>query len=83
MLVKIKVMNQISFFIVPGNCKVRRIKYFAQFIADQIHNGLEVQLGGESLLNGVDDLQLRDTFLLGFEKPLSFIEETRILKGSS
>ncbi len=33
------------------------MEHFTQFIADQIYNGLEIQLGGESLLNGVDDLQ--------------------------
>jgi hypothetical protein len=73
-------MKQIGFFIVPSDTQIRRVEHFAQFIADQIHNGLEVQLGGEPLLDGVDDLQLGDAFLFGFEEPLGLIEEARIFE---
>ena len=75
-------MKQVGFFIVPANTKIRRVEHFAQLISHQIHNGLEVQLGGESLLNGVDDLQLGDAFLLGFEEALGLVKETGIFEGS-
>src|SRR5687768_2615408 len=76
-------MQEICFFVIPGNTKITSIENFAQFVADQIHNGLEVQLGGEPLLDGIDDLQLGDAFLLGPKEALSLIEETRVLEGGS
>ena len=70
-------MHEIGFFIVPGNAKITSIdEHLAQLIADQIYNGLEIQLGGESLLDGVDDLQLGDAFLLRFK-------ESCVLDGDS
>ena len=63
-------MNQISFFIIPADIKIACIEHLPQLVADQIHDGLKVQFGGESLLNGVDDLQLGNPLLLGFEKAL-------------
>ena len=47
-----------GFFIVPGDVAILCIENCTQFVANQIYNGLEVQLGGKSLLDGVDDLQL-------------------------
>jgi hypothetical protein len=57
MLVRIKVINEIGFLVIPSDAEVGRVKHFAQLIAHQIHNRLKVQLGGEALLDGVDDLQ--------------------------
>ena len=76
-------MREICLFVVPADGKIRRIEYFTQLITDEIHNGLEVQLGGESLLNGVDDLQLGDAFLLSFEEALGFIKQTGVLERCS
>ena len=76
-------MKKIGFFIKPINFKIRRVEHFTQLITDQIHNGLEVQLGGESLLDGVDDLQLGNALLLGFEETLGLVEETRVLERGS
>src|SRR6185503_1493813 len=72
----VKMMDQVVFFIVPTNPEITCMEYCTQFIADQIHNSLEVQLGGESLLNRVDDLQLCDAFLLGFK-------QSRVFDGDS
>ena len=44
------------------------MQHLAQLVADQVDDGLEVQLGGQSLLDGVDDLQLSHTFLFGLEQ---------------
>ena len=76
-------MSQIGFFIVPTNNQIRCVEHFAQFIANQVHNGLEVQLGSESLLDGVDDLQLGNTLLFSFEEALGFVKEAGVFEGCS
>ena len=79
MLKLIEMMNQAGFFIIPANAKVTRVKHFTQFIADQIDDGLKIQLRGQPLLDRVDDLQLRNTFLFGFEEAGIF--ESRAERG--
>ena len=51
MFVIIKKMEQIGFLVVPSDFEIRRVEHFPQFIADKIHDGLEVQFGGKSLLD--------------------------------
>ena len=76
-------MKQICFFIIPTDTEIWCVEHLPQLITDQIDNGLKIQLGGETLLNGVDDLQLGDALLLGFEETLGLIEETGVLERSS
>ena len=45
------------------------LEHLAQLVAHQVDDGLEVQLGGQALLDAVDDLQLGHAFLLGLEEP--------------
>ena len=62
--------------VVPPYAEVRRIEYFAQLIADQVDDCLEIQLGGEPLLDRIDDRELgvalleADVGRLQFRRPL-------------
>jgi hypothetical protein len=63
MLVFVNVIHQAGFGIEPANADIAGLEYLAQFVADQIHNRLKIEFGGETLLDGVDDLQF--SFVLG------------------
>ena len=54
--VNIQSVNEVGLFIIPVDLQIAGIQHLAQFIAHQIHDGLEVQLGRQALLDAVDDL---------------------------
>jgi len=47
----------------PADGHVAGLEYFAQLVADQIDDGLEIELRGDSLLDAVDDGQLAGALL--------------------
>src|SRR5450631_643492 len=55
-------------------------KDLADLVADEIDDGLEVELGGEASLHTVDDRQFRRSLLLDLEQPLRLVEETGVLE---
>ena len=56
MFVGVEIVDQVGFFIVPADLDVRGGKDLAQLVADQVDDGLEIQLGRQALLDAVDDL---------------------------
>ena len=56
--IEINVVHQVGLIVVQQNDQVGRGKYLAQLIAHQIDNPLKIQPGYQTLLNGIDDLQL-------------------------
>ena len=56
------------------------LKHLAQLVADQVDDGLEVELGGEALLDAVDDRQLGGALLGLLEQALRLVEEARVLQ---
>ena len=51
-------MEQVRSFVVPVNGEVRCVEHLAQFVADQIDDRVEIQLGSETLLDRIDDGEL-------------------------
>ncbi|MGH7187345.1 MAG: hypothetical protein ACREIB_13840 [Pseudomonadota bacterium] len=50
--------DQARGLIAPTDCHVAGCEHLAQLVAHQVDDGLEVALGCDALLDGVDDLQL-------------------------
>ena len=59
--------NEIGCLIVDSNTHVCLVEDFADFVAYQIYDGLEIQFGNKSLLNGVNNLQFSNALLFLFE----------------
>ena len=57
-LVLVHVVNQIGLGVVPANADVAGLEYFAQLVADEVNDRLEVELGSHALLDTVDDAEL-------------------------
>ena len=80
MLVLIQKMKQLSLRVVPAVANVTRLEDLAQFVANQVDDRLEVELGGHALLNAVDHRQLGGALFGFLEQPLRLVEETSILE---
>ena len=80
MLVRVEDMGELCFFVVPADAEIRRVKHFAQLVADEVDDCLEVELGGQSLLDRVYDREL-GVALLGFlQQTLRFVEQPGVLE---
>ncbi len=53
---------------------------FAQLVADEVDDRLEMKLGREPLLDRIDDLELGGALPLGLEQSLRLVEEPRVLE---
>ena len=51
-------MNKVRLRVVPADAHVAGLEYFAQLVADEVDDRLEVELGGHALLDAVDDAEL-------------------------
>ena len=60
--------------VVPADADLACVEHLAQFIADQIDDGLEVQFGGQPLLDAVDDRQFGGA-VFGDCSGVGFVEE--------
>jgi len=80
MFVLVQVVHETGLSLVPADADVAGVEDFAQLAADQIDDGLEVELLGHPLLDAVDDRELRCALLLGFEQTLRLVEEPCILE---
>ena len=56
------------------------LEHFAQLVADQVDDRLEVELGGHALLDAVDDRELGGALLGLLEQALRLVEEARVLE---
>ena len=72
-------MKQIGLLVIPGDAEIGSIENFAQLVADQVDNRLEVQLRSEPLLDRVDDRELGIALLALLEQALCLVEQTRAL----
>src|SRR5258708_37473048 len=80
MFILVQVVHETGLGLMPADADVARMEYFAQLVADEIDDGLEVELLGHALLNAVDHRQLGGALLLGLEQKLRLVEETRVLQ---
>ena len=79
-LVAVQVMRDIRLRVIPGNRHIAGAEHFAQFIADQVHNSLEVHFSRQPLLDAVDHSQFRVALLGLFKQALGFTEQPRVLQ---
>ena len=56
------------------------VEDLAQLVADQIDDGLEVELGGHAFLDAVDDRELGGALLGLLQQPLRLVEQARVLE---
>ena len=56
------------------------MEHFAQFVPDQVDDGLEVELGGHALLDAVDHRQFGGALLGFLQQALRLIKEPRVLQ---
>src|SRR4030095_8455360 len=82
-LVCVQLVIEVRFRVVPANADVAGVEDLAQLVADQVDNGLEVELGRHSLLNAIDHRELRGALLGFFQQTLRFVEQPRILERST
>ncbi len=57
------------------------IEQFGQLPAHRVVDGLNVQIGNQSLLDGVDHAQFRVALFGLFEQALGFVEQAHVLDG--
>ena len=55
-------------------------KHLAQLVADEVDDGLEVELGGDALLDAVDDRELGGALLGLLQQALRLVEQARVLE---
>ena len=78
--VLIEVLDKTRGWVAPANADVVSREDFAQLVPDEIDDALEVELGGDTLLDAIDDRKL-GCALLGFlEQALRFVEQPRVLE---
>ncbi len=84
LFIVIEKVPEIGLIIVPIYNEIGSVKDLTQLVSDHIDNGLKVQFGSQSLLDGVDDLQFADALLqlLGslFDLALEFFQQTGIIQ---
>jgi hypothetical protein len=66
---------------VPANADLLGAEHFAQLVADQVDDCLEVELGGNALLDAVDDRELRRALLALLVETLRLGEQIGIAAG--
>ena len=79
-LVLVHVMDKIGLCVVPADADVAGVEHLAQLVADQIDDGLEVELGRHALLDAVDDRELGGALLGFLQQPLRLVEQARVLQ---
>jgi hypothetical protein len=74
------VMNKIGVRFIHVESDHVRLEYLADLVADQVVDGLHLQLRRQAFLHAVDDRQLGRTLLAFLEQPLRFVEEAGVLE---
>ena len=73
----------IRFLVVDHDIAGLQVEDLADLIADQIIDGLHVQLGCQSLLDTGNDRQFGIALFGLFEQALGLVEETRVFEGDA
>ena len=73
-LIRVQIVAQVGAFVIPIDAEVGRVEHFAQLVADQIDDRLEVELSSQTLLDRIDDRELGVALLCFFEQALRLIE---------
>ena len=80
-LVGVEDAPQARRLVAPRDHHVAGGKDFAQLVADEVDDGLEVKLGADALLDAVDDRQLGVARFGFLEQTLRLVEEAGVLEG--
>ena len=79
-LVFVQVMHQVGLRVVPADADLAGLEHLAQLVADQVDDGLEVELRGHALLDAVDHRQLGGALLGFLQQPLRLVEQARVFQ---
>ena len=69
-----------AFGVVPADADLAGLEHLAQLVADQVDDGLEVELGGHALLDAVDHCELGGALLGFLQQPLRLVEQARVFQ---
>ena len=64
----------------PADAHVAGVEHLAQLVADEVDDGLEVELRGHALLDAVDHGELGVALLGLLQQALRLVEEARVLQ---
>src|SRR5581483_1922161 len=76
-------LQEIGLGVVGGNVHYLRVENLANFVADEIINRLHVKLGGETLLDAVDDSEFGGALFGLFEQALGLVKEASIFERNT
>ncbi len=82
-LIGIREVNHGSLWVKNADAHIRLIEDVPNLIADGVVNALHVQLGGQSLLDAVNDRQFGVALLGLLKQTLGFIEQAGVLEGGA
>ena len=80
MFVRVEVVDQSGLPIHPSDVDIVALQHLAQLVAHEVDDCLEVELGGNALLDAVDHRHLGGALLGFLEQPLRLIEQARALQ---
>ncbi len=80
MLERIEEVDLVRFLVPPTDTDIAGAEHLAQLVADEIDDGLEVELGRHPLLDAVDDRELGGALLGFLQQMLRLVEEARVLE---
>ena len=72
--------NQVGRLVVERHVHVAGAEDLGDLVADEVDDRLEIELRRQSLLNTVDDGELRGALLAFLEQALRFVEETGVFE---
>ncbi len=80
MLVRVQVVGEVGLFVVPADPHVTCVEHFAQLVADEVDDRLEIELRRHALLDAVDDGELGGALLGLLQQALRLVEQARVLE---
>ena len=80
LLVGVRIVDQVRLRIVDADSDVGLVEDLADLVADGVVDPLHVELGGERLLDAVDDRELRGALFALLEQALRLVEQARVLE---
>ncbi len=80
LFVRVREMDGLGLRVVDADVDVRLVEDLADLVAHRVVDPLHVELGGERLLDAVDDRELGRALLALLEQALRLVEEPRVLQ---
>ena len=79
-LVLVEIVDEVGLVVVPADADLLGAEHFAQLVADEVDDGLEVELRRHAFLDAVDHRQLGGATLGLLEQALRLVEQARVFQ---